>query len=122
MAMATCVPSWLRKTISSWVNAFSSHRPSPRVLGNLGLGRCEEKAFTQEEIVFLSQLGTQVAIAIENALAYREIGGLKEKLSQEKLYLEDEIRSEINFKEIVGDSTSLKAALEKVATVAPSDA
>src|SRR5215813_11455476 len=93
-----------------------------RVLGNLGLGRCEEKAFTQEEIVFLSRLGTQVAIAIENALAYREIGELKEKLAQEKLYLEDEIRSEINFKEIVGESTSLKAALDKVATVAPSDA
>ena len=93
-----------------------------RVLGNLGLGRCEEKAFTEEEIIFLSQLGTQVAIAIENALAYREIGELKEKLSHEKLYLEDEIRSEINFKEIVGESTSLKVALEKVATVAPSDA
>jgi formate hydrogenlyase transcriptional activator len=93
-----------------------------RVLGNLGLGRCEERAFTQDEIGFLSQFGTQVAIAVENALAYREIGILKEKLAQEKLYLEDEIRSEINFKEIVGESTALKAALEKVATVASSDA
>ncbi|HEX7286975.1 MAG TPA: GAF domain-containing protein [Candidatus Angelobacter sp.] len=93
-----------------------------RVLGNLGLGRCEEKEFTQEEIEFLSQFGAQVAIAIENALAYREIGELKEKLSQEKLYLEDEIRSEINFKEIVGESASLKAALDKIATVAASDA
>src|SRR5262249_4934042 len=79
-----------------------------RVLGNLGLGRCEERAFTQQEIDFLSQFGTQVAIAIENALAYREIGQLKEKLAQEKLYLEDEIRSEINFREIVGESSALK--------------
>jgi formate hydrogenlyase transcriptional activator len=93
-----------------------------QVRGNLGLARREEKLFTPEEIDFLSQFGTQVAIAVENALAYREIGELKEKLAQEKLYLEDEIRSEINFKEIVGESTSLKAALDKVATVAASDA
>src|SRR5262249_20798491 len=93
-----------------------------RVLGNLGLGRCEERAFTQQEIDFLSQFGTQVAIAAENALAYREIGQLTEKLAQEKLYLEDEIRREINSKEIVGESVTLKAALDKVATVAASDA
>ena len=39
----------------------------------------------------------QVAIAIENALAYREIAELKDKLAQEKLYLEEEIRSDVGF-------------------------
>jgi transcriptional regulator with GAF, ATPase, and Fis domain len=58
---------------------------------------------------------------IENALAYREISQLKEKLAQEKLYLEEEIRSELNFDQIVGDSPALAQVLELVRTVAPSD-
>jgi formate hydrogenlyase transcriptional activator len=93
-----------------------------RVLGNLGLGRREEKPYSEETIDFLMQFGAQVALAIENALSYREISKLKEQLAREKLYLEDEIRSETNFDEIVGDSTSLKSALKKVGTVAASDA
>jgi formate hydrogenlyase transcriptional activator len=63
----------------------------------------------------------QVAIAVENALAFQEIGELKNKLAQEKLYLEDEIRSELNFEEIVGESPSLRAVLKQVETVAPTD-
>jgi formate hydrogenlyase transcriptional activator len=93
-----------------------------RVVGNLALGRREEKAFTEDEVEFLMQFGAQVAVAIENALAYREISDLKERLAQEKLYLEDEIRSEINFEEIIGQTPGLRAALKRVETVAPSDA
>jgi formate hydrogenlyase transcriptional activator len=93
-----------------------------RVLGNLGLGRREEKAYSAETIDFLMQFGAQVALAIENALSYQEISRLKEQLAQEKLYLEDEIRSEINFDEIVGESAALKTSLKKVGTVAASDA
>jgi formate hydrogenlyase transcriptional activator len=93
-----------------------------KVVGNLALGRREEKAFTEDEVEFLMQFGAQVAVAIENALAYREISELKERLAQEKLYLEDEIRSEINFEEIIGQTPGLKTALKRVETVAPSDA
>ena len=57
----------------------------------------------------------------ENAIAYREISELKDKLAQEKLYLEQELRSELNFDQIVGDSAALKHVLELVETVAPSD-
>ena len=92
-----------------------------RVLGNLGLGRKEDVAYTEEEIDFLSQFGTQLAIAIDNALTYGQVAGLKEKLAQEKLYLEDEIRSEHNFDEIIGDSPALTHALKQVAIVAPTD-
>ena len=69
----------------------------------------------------LVQVAGQVAIAVENAVAFQEIGELKNKLAQEKLYLEDEIRSEMNFDEIVGESPSLRSVLKQVETVAPTD-
>jgi len=92
-----------------------------RVFGNLGLGKKEDVAYTDEEIDFLAQLGTQVAIAIENALAYGQVADLNDKLAQEKLYLEDEIRTEHNFDEIIGDSPALKTVLKQVGVVAPTD-
>jgi formate hydrogenlyase transcriptional activator len=98
---------------------FVSHG---RALGVLGLGRREEKGFNDDDVEFLGHVAGQVAIAVENAMAYREITELKDRLTQEKLYLEDEIRSEIAFEEIVGESSVLKNALRKVETVAASDA
>ena len=92
-----------------------------RALGNLVLARTTEDEFTEEDVEFLSQAAGQIAIAIENALAYEEILKLKEKLAQEKLYLEEEIRSEGNFEQIVGKSPTLKHVLKLVQTVAASD-
>jgi formate hydrogenlyase transcriptional activator len=92
-----------------------------RALGNLGLARATEDPFTQEDVEFLSQAAGQIAIAIENALAYQEISQLKDKLAQEKVYLEDEIRSEMHFEQIVGNSPGLKHVLQLVETVAPND-
>jgi formate hydrogenlyase transcriptional activator len=91
------------------------------VLGVLGLGRLQDETFSQSDIGFLKQIAGQVAIAVENALAYRQIAELKDKLALEKLYLEDEIRSEMNFEEIVGASTALRHALNQVETVASTD-
>lgn len=92
-----------------------------RALGNLVLARATEDPFTQEDVDFLSQAAGQIAIAIENALAYEEISQLKDKLAQEKLYLEEEIRSEMDFEQIVGNSPALKHVLQLVETVAPID-
>lgn len=92
-----------------------------RVLGVLGVGRLNEDAFTEEDIDLLTAVGEQVAVAVENALAYRQIDELKNKLQEEKLYLQEEIRSEYNFEEIIGTSPALKRALEDVQTVAPTD-
>jgi formate hydrogenlyase transcriptional activator len=90
-----------------------------RVLGVLGLARREENPFTQSDVDFLMQVANQVAIAIENALTYGQIAELKDRLAQEKLYLEDEIRSEMNFEEIVGKSAALRRVLKQVETVGP---
>ena len=90
-------------------------------LGVLGVGRLNENAFTEDDAELLTEVGKQVAIAVENALAYREIDALKNKLQEEKLYLQEEIRTEYNFEEIVGTSATLKRALQDVETVAPTD-
>jgi formate hydrogenlyase transcriptional activator len=92
-----------------------------RAIGTLVLARLRDDAFSQADIEFLSQIANQVALAVENALAFREIRELKEQLSKEKLYLEDEIRAEMNFAQIIGNSTSLRKSLKRVETVAPTD-
>src|SRR5882762_6283641 len=92
-----------------------------RTLGVLTLGSRVENSVSPEDVDFLLQAAGQVAIAIDNALAYREIAELKDKLAQEKLYLEDEIRGEMDFEGIVGQSSALRHVLNLVETVAPSD-
>jgi formate hydrogenlyase transcriptional activator len=92
-----------------------------RAIGTLVLARLRDDAFSQADICFLTQIANQIALAVENALAYREIRELKEQLSREKLYLEDEIRTEMNFAQIIGNSASLRRVLKRVETVAPTD-
>jgi formate hydrogenlyase transcriptional activator len=92
-----------------------------RVLGTLSISRTTETPFVPADIDFLSRASGQIAIAIENALAYREISELKDKLAQEKLYLEEEFRNEMGFEQIIGNSKALKHVLQQVETVAPSD-
>jgi formate hydrogenlyase transcriptional activator len=92
-----------------------------RALGTLNVASMREAAFAPNDVKLLTQIGNELAIAVENALAFRQIEELKDKLAEEKLYLEDEIRTEYDFEEIVGDSQSLKRALRDVETVAPTD-
>jgi formate hydrogenlyase transcriptional activator len=90
-----------------------------RAIGVLVLGRLRDDAFDERDISFLSQIANQIALAVENALAFREIRELKDQLSSEKLYLEDEIRSEMHFSEIIGNSAMLRRVLKLAQTVAP---
>ncbi len=92
-----------------------------RVLGVLSLGTVRENAFLEDDMAFLGQVANQVAIAVENAVAYGQIADLKDKLAQEKVYLEDEIRHELNFEEIIGTSEGLRRVLREVETVGPTD-
>jgi formate hydrogenlyase transcriptional activator len=91
------------------------------VLGALNIGRCRDAPFSPEDIELLGEVGKQIALAVENAQAYRQITELKDKLAKEKLYLEEEIRTEHNFEEIVGESAALRRVLKEVETVAPTD-
>jgi len=92
-----------------------------RMLGVLAVAKREENAFGSDEVSFLVQVANQVAIAVENALAYGKIAELTDRLAQENLYLQDEIRGEMDFEGIVGQSSALRHVLSLVETVAPSD-
>jgi formate hydrogenlyase transcriptional activator len=92
-----------------------------RALGILRVGRTAERPYDSDEVDFLRLVGGQIAIAIENAMAFEEITRLKDKLTEEKLYLEEEFRSEMGFERIIGSSPALKHVLQLVETVAPSD-
>src|SRR5437879_5528111 len=91
-------------------------------VGTLNLASRQKDAFKSQDLGILQQVAAQVAIALDNARAYREIADLTHKLAKEKLYLEDEIRTELHFEEIVGESAPLKRVLAQAKTVAPSDA
>jgi formate hydrogenlyase transcriptional activator len=86
------------------------------------LGSTRKDAFQQEDLVPLRQVATQLAVAIENLRAATEIEELKQRLAEEKKYLEGEIVSEGNFAEIIGESPALKVVLAQAMTVAASDA
>lgn len=92
-----------------------------RAVAVLAIARTTENRFTPEDVEFLGEASGQIAIAITNCLAYQEVSELKEKLAQEKLYLEQEIRGDMDFGQIVGNSPALKRVLQLVGTVAPSD-
>ncbi len=91
------------------------------VLGTLSLASYRPGAFVDADIELLGQVAVQFAIALENALAYCEIEDLKNRLAEEKLILEDEMRSGYQFEDIVGESAALRDVLRQVETVAPTD-
>ncbi|OWK43587.1 sigma 54-interacting transcriptional regulator [Fimbriiglobus ruber] len=92
-----------------------------RVLGTVNVGRIADQPFTPVEREWLDRVSGPVGLAVENALAFRQIEELKNKLAAEKHYLEDEIRTEHGFAEIVGASPGLGEVLKQVEVVAPVD-
>jgi formate hydrogenlyase transcriptional activator len=91
-------------------------------LGTLELARRNGHAFTSDDVELLVQVGRQIAVALENSLAYRELAEMKERLATEKLYLESEIRFDQNLGEMLGESPAFQAVLKSVQIVAPTDA
>ena len=92
-----------------------------QVLGILAVGKRDETPYTQDEVHFLTQVSSLVALAIENARVNGELRQLKDNLGEERLVLENETRSERNFEEIVGRSAVLQRVLREVEIVAPTD-
>lgn len=91
-------------------------------IGTLCVASRLECAFGTDEAEMLVQIADQVAMAVNHAVAFRQIAELRDRLSQEKKYLEEEINLEHRFEDIVGDSTGLKQVLKEIETVAPTDA
>ena len=93
-----------------------------RPLGVLVVASASHATFPQADADLLQPVANQIAVAVENVLGFTQIVDLANKLTEEKLYLEEEIRTEHNFTEIVGDSEALKRVLKEVETVAATDA
>ena len=97
-------------------------RTARRPLGTLNVGSRQADAFNPADVKLLQQVSGQIAIGIENAAAYAELEALKERLANEKLYLEEEVRTQHGFMNIVGNSPALREVLAQVETVAPTEA
>ena len=92
-----------------------------RPLGTLVVASMTDEKFPEKDAELLQHVANQIAIAVENSLAFRKVVDRANKLSEEKLYLQDEIRTELNFEEIIGESPALKEILQQLETVAPTD-
>ncbi len=90
-----------------------------RVVGVLMLSRRSDNAFEKDDVILLEQVACQIAIAVENTLDYEKAIKDRDKETKQRLYFEEEIRTE--FGEIVGESPALKTALDLVSVVAPTD-
>ncbi len=91
-------------------------------LGLLSMGSRKANAFSEAELDLLSQIGTQISLALDNALAYGRLRASHDDLEVQRLYLESEIHAEYNFEEMIGDSPAWRHVLHQVRTVAPTDA
>jgi formate hydrogenlyase transcriptional activator len=92
------------------------------VIGTLFVGSRQEAAFEPRHAETLHRAASQIAGIIKMDHGFRRIVELSSKLKEEKRYLEEELRTEYNFEEIVGESRDLKAVLKQVETVAATDA
>ena len=93
-----------------------------RTLGALFLGSSTPNQYSAEDVGFLEEIGQQITLAIENMLAYEEIARLRTRLEEENRYLQEEIKSEHNFEEIIGQSSAMTRVFKAIETVAPTDA
>jgi formate hydrogenlyase transcriptional activator len=96
------------------------HRGEP--IGTLTVASRLEGAFVQRDAEMLVQVARQVAVAVSNAMTFRQIAELRDRFRLEKQYLEEEINLENRFEDIVGESTGLRQVLKDIETVAPTHA
>lgn len=92
------------------------------LLGTLGVFSKQEAAFTEKDLRKVAQFANHVSTALDNALAFRHITELRDRLEEEKRYLEEELRTEYGFEAIIGENPELKRVLKQVETVAATEA
>jgi formate hydrogenlyase transcriptional activator len=92
-----------------------------KCIGTLNVGSAERNQYSEADIETLQGVAAQVALAVANMQSFQEIVELKARLENENVYLQEEIRTEHNFEEIIGNSPALLAVLRKVEQVAPTD-
>jgi formate hydrogenlyase transcriptional activator len=91
-------------------------------LGVLVLGSTRNDAFRTDDLTLLSQVGAQLALALENARTIREVEQLTHRLRQEKKFLQGEPRARLHFEEIIGESPAIQQVLNQIAIISASNA
>src|SRR5271165_6413767 len=101
--------------------AIASLRAPNRPLGVITLGSKRADYFRPDDLDLLGQIATQISLALDNALAYEKLNASRNQIEEERLYLEEELRAEYNFEDIVGKSAALRKVLQQIEIVAPTD-
>jgi formate hydrogenlyase transcriptional activator len=96
-------------------------RAPNRPLGVITLGSKSVGYFRPDDLDLLGQIATQISLALDNALAYEKLNASRNQIEEERLYLEEELRAEYNFEDIVGKSAALRKVLQQIEIVAPTD-
>ena len=78
-------------------------------------------AYNDEDRELMAHIGRHVTIAVDNALTFEEIRELRRRIEDEKVYLEEEIRAEYRFDEMIGNSPAIRKVLKQIETAAPTD-
>ena len=92
-----------------------------QAFGTMNFASESPTAYSQADVEFLSQVTNQVALAVQNMLAYEEITALKSRLEQENVYLQEEISSAHGFGDLIGESPALQQIFHQINMVAPTE-
>ena len=91
-------------------------------IGAITVGSLNRSQYSESDADFLMEVANQIAIAVDNLRAHEETEALKARFQAEAVYLQEEIKTEHNFEEIIGQSAPIRALLKKLEQVAPTDA
>jgi formate hydrogenlyase transcriptional activator len=91
-------------------------------IGGITVGSLTRNQYTDADAQFLMEMANQIAIAVDNMRSYEEIETLKARFQSEAVYLQEEIKTEHNFEEIIGQSAPMRQLLRKIEQVAPTEA
>jgi formate hydrogenlyase transcriptional activator len=93
-----------------------------RSIGTITIGSLTKNRYNEADAEFLMEVANQIAIAVDNMKSYGEIEALKARFQSETVYLQEEIKTEHNFEEIIGQSMPMRQLLRKIEQVAPTEA
>ena len=116
-------PAFLASLTSEGIQALvlTALRTPNGPLGVITLGSKRLDHFRPEDLDLMGQIATQISLALDNALAYEKLNASRNQIEEERLYLEEELRAEYNFEDIVGKSAALRKVLQQIQIVAPTD-
>jgi transcriptional regulator with GAF, ATPase, and Fis domain/response regulator of citrate/malate metabolism len=92
-----------------------------KTVASLLLASRSAYAFTEKDLALLQQVSLQLALGLENQMAFERIQALSRQLELEKTYLIEEIKTARNFGEIISTSPAMQFVFRQVEQVSPTD-